>query len=369
MGEKKIIFPNDKNSIAALPNSVLKWFGMEQNGESLALLDMYLQKEYKNVVIMLLDGMGTCILEKNLAEDGFFRSHLKGSYLSVFPSTTVAATTSAMSGKLPAEHSWLGWDCYYPQIDKNVTTFLNVEKGTEIPAADYNVAWTYTGYEGVVSKINRLGGKAYGAMPFAEPFPDTFEKICDRILTLCNEPGKKYIYSYWNEPDSTMHKQGCYCDASVEVLRNLEKQVQELTDKLEDTLFIVTADHGHMDSKCVALEDYPTIIECLVRMPSIEPRVLNLFVKEEKKQQFEEEFQSFFGEEFLLWPKQKVLDEKLFGAGAEHPTFRDMLGDYLAIAVGDISIFDTREEAEMFIGVHAGLLEDEMVIPLVVIEK
>ena len=58
----------------------------------------------------------------------------------------------------------------------------------------------------------------------------------------------------------------------------------------------------------MALEDYPTIMECLVRMPSIEPRVLNLFVKEEKRKQFEEEFTRYFGQDFLLWPKKKVLE-------------------------------------------------------------
>lgn len=108
---------------------------------------------------------------------------------------------------------------------------------------------------------------------------------------------------------------------------------------------------------------------CLVRMPSIEPRALNLFVKEEKRSQFEQEFNRRFGNKFLLWTKEQVLDRKIFGPGTEHPNFRGMLGDYLAIAIDDLSIYTTREEADYFIGVHAGLTEDEMIIPLIVIEK
>ena len=46
-----------------------------------------------------------------------------------------------------------------------------------------------------------------------------------------------------------------------------------------------------------------------------------------------------------------------------------MLGDYLAIAAGDLSIYNSKEEAEFYIGVHAGLTEEEMIIPLIVIEK
>lgn len=362
-------FPDYTNCIANLANSILREFGIDEGRQSLKALDRYLEKGYENIVVILLDGMGKCIIERNLDKDGFFNSHLAAVYSSVFPPTTVAATTSAATGQNPCEHSWLGWDCYYPQIDKNVTVYLNRETGTEKPAADYNVAWTYCGYESVVQKIRRNGGNAFEAAPFVEPFPDSFEKICGRIKELCGRPGKKYIYSYWSEPDSTMHEKGCCGQEAKQVLKELEEQVRRLCGELENTLVIVTADHGHMDSKGAALTDYPRIMECLVRMPSIEPRALNLFVKEEKRRQFEREFQKEFGDKFLLWTKQEVLDRKLFGAGEEHPNFRRMLGDYLAIAVDDLTIYSTKEEKDFFISVHAGLTEDEMAIPLIIVEK
>lgn len=361
--------PDYTNCIANLANSILKKFGIEEGRQGLKLLDQYLEKDYENIVVILLDGMGKCIIDKNLEKDGFFHSHLKGTYSSVFPPTTVAATTSIANGLTPYEHSWLGWDCYYPQIDKNVTVFLNQETGTDKQAADYNVAWTYGGYESIVSKIEKNGGKAFNVSPFFEPFPDSFDKICEQILYLCKKSGKKYIYSYWSEPDSIMHKKGCYGEDAKQVLQTLEQEVQNLCKELNNTLVILTADHGHMDSKGVSLIDYPKITECLLRMPSIEPRALNFFVKEEKREQFLSEFQKEFGDKFLLWTKKQVIDNKLFGIGKEHPNFQGMLGDYLAIAVDDLSIYSTREESDYFIGVHAGLTRDEMIIPLIVIEN
>ena len=366
----KQILPDYTNCIANLANSILVEFGVKEEGrETLKVLEPYLAKGYENIVVILLDGMGKCILDKNLEKDGFFNLHLKSSYSSVFPPTTVAATTSIMSGLNPCQHGWLGWDCYYPQIDKNVTVFLNTEAGTKEPAADYNVAWKYCGYESVVSKIKANGGDAYEVTPFAEPFPDDFEKICEQIKSLCKKPGKKYIYSYWNEPDHIMHEKGCYGAEAKQTVQAFEKRVQQLCDELEKTLIIVTADHGHMDSKGVSITDYPSITECLVRMPSIEPRALNLFVKEEKKEQFESEFKKEFGEKFLLWTKEQILESKIFGTGTVHPKFEEMVGDYLAIAIDDLSIYNTREEAESFVGVHAGLTEDEMIIPLIIIEN
>lgn len=364
----KICYPDYKNSIANLACSILKEFGVAGGTEvSLKMCDELLQKKYKNIVILLLDGMGKCIMDGNLSKEGFFAKHLVGTYSSVFPPTTVAATTSILCGKNPVEHSWLGWDCYYKEINKNVTVFLNTESGTDRPAADFNVPWTYCPYNGVVEQIRAAGGQAYYATPFVEPHPGDFKGICARIKELCEMDGKKYVYGYWNEPDYTMHRKGCFHEDSKAILVELEKTVQELCDELEDTLVIVTADHGHMDSVGVAIEEYPELLQCLVRLPSIEPRALNLYVKEGMHQQFEELFRKEFGEKFLLLTKAEVRAQQLFGIGEEHPRFDEMLGDYLAVAIDDLTIYNTTEEKEYFIGVHAGLTEEEMIIPFIAI--
>lgn len=385
-----IKYPDYDNCIAGIPNSVLKSMGLEPGRRTLELLDRHLEgRSYENVVVILLDGMGKNIMDANLSKDGFFASHLAGTFSSTFPPTTVAATTSIQSGMEPCEHGWLGWDCYYPQIDKNVTVFLNKETGTDEQAESYNVAWRYCGYESTVDRLLKAGVQAYNAMPFLEPFPDTFEKICDRIAGLCWQPGRKYIYSYWREPDHLMHEKGCFCTESKELLRKLEKQVNELCKRLEKAemsqkegesydisgvggskknLVIVTADHGHIDTKGVALTDYPKLCECLLRLPSIEPRALNFFIKPGMEERFVSEFNRRFSDKFLLLTKEEVLERKLFGEGAEHPAFRDMLGDYLAVATGDLCIYNTREEADFFIGAHAGLTAEEMTIPLILVE-
>lgn len=86
------------------------------------------------------------------------------------------------------------------------------------------------------------------------------------------------------------------------------------------------------------------------------------------EEQFVNEFNRKFSDNFMLLTKEEVLKKKLFGEVREHEAFRDMLGDYLAVATGALCIYNTREEADFFIGAHAGLTEEEMTIPLILVE-
>ena len=373
--------PDYENCLVNLSNSILRYFGAETTAPTLKLADSLLERDYRNVIILLMDAMGISILEKHLEPDGFLRSHLAGNYSSVFPPTTVAATTSVLSGLYPNEHGWLGWDMYYPDLGKNVTVFMNTDQLEETedstpenpklkelkPAADFNAAFRYCPYKNIIQKINEAGGKAYASMPYLEPFPQDLDAILDRINELCRTPEKKFIYAYWNEPDSTIHQFGPDSNEAHELMLSLEKRLEEFASGLSDTLLLITADHSQVWSRNHCLMDHPEILKCLVRLPSIEPRALNLFVKEEYLEEFPKIFKETFRDKFLLLTKEEIIEQKLFGIGKEHKIFRDSLGDYIAIAVSDESIFITHKEAEMMPGGHAGLTKEEMEIPLIAV--
>lgn len=364
------MYPDYENCTANFACSILKEFQVEEiPNPTLEAADRLLEKSHENIVVILLDGMGINVLKHNLDPHGFFNRHLAASYQSVFPSTTVAATTSMDSGLFPCQHGWLGWDCYFKELDKNVSVFLNTESATAIPAADYHVVSHFLPYKSVIDRIREAGGQAYRVTPFVWPRPQSFEAICQLVEDVCRQKGKKYVYAYWNEPDGTMHKTGCYSDEARRTVRKLEEQVEKLCSRLTDAQIFITADHGHVDSNGAVISDYPKIMECLVRMPSIEPRALNLFVKKGWERQLEHEWKKAFGDRFLLLTKEEVRKKQLFGTGKERAYVDGMLGEYLAVAVSDLTIYNTREEKERFIGVHAGLLADEMRVPLIAAER
>ena len=187
-----------------------------------------------------------------------------------------------------------------------------------------------------------------------DPFPQDLDCILKRVEDLCATPEKKFIYAYWNEPDNTMHLYGPESNETRDLMIQLENRLEEFSSNLSDTLLIITADHSQIESKNYCINDYPDITRCLVRMPSIEPRALNFFVKEEYKQEFPKIFADTFKDKFLLLTKEEIIESNLFGIGKEHALFRDLLGDYIVISIADASLFVTHKEASMMPGGHAG---------------
>ena len=74
----KTKFPEYNHSIVSLTNSILKCYGVENPHDTLPEVDEVLaKKEYRNVVLMVFDGMGTYNLERILAGK-FFKKASEG---------------------------------------------------------------------------------------------------------------------------------------------------------------------------------------------------------------------------------------------------------------------------------------------------
>ena len=97
-----ILMPDYNHSILNLITSILKKYNVNSIYNSLENIDKILEKEYKNIVLVILDGMGENIL-KNLSPNGLFYKNKIDTITSVYPSTTTAAMTTYYSGKPPIE--------------------------------------------------------------------------------------------------------------------------------------------------------------------------------------------------------------------------------------------------------------------------
>ena len=351
--------------------SIRKYFELDYKHNTLPEIDKIL-KDYqpKNVVTFLLDGMGSNIMDNLLDKNVFLMKHRIKTITTVFPATTVAATTSVLTGLNPSETGMLGWDMYYKDIDKTITVFLNSEKEDEehkplAEAIAYKEKHMIT--KTIMKEINEKGKyKGYKIFPFGENAYTSIDEMFKIVEEKCKEDGKKYIYAYDIEPDHTMHLIGCDKPEIRDIIMDLNNRIEELSKKLTDTVIFVIADHGHYNIENILIKDYKDIEECLLRNTSLEPRATNFFIKPDKKEIFVKLFHQYFGEYFDLYTKEDVIKSKLFGDGEENEIVKDALGDYLAIAKSNKALI--YKGSILLKSQHAGYIEDEILIPLIAIK-
>ncbi len=102
MKKDNIVLPDYENSILNLINSILHYYHVETKYKGIDVLDKRLERKYKNIVLIILDGMGENILN-TFSPNGFFKKHEEKKITSIYPSTTTAAMTTYYSGKPPIE--------------------------------------------------------------------------------------------------------------------------------------------------------------------------------------------------------------------------------------------------------------------------
>lgn len=372
--KQKICKPDYKRCLVNLSNSILKYYGLPQKHSSLPELDEMLdKKKYRNVVLLQMDGMGVDMLEHNLPADSFLRAHIKSTITSVYPSTTAAATTSTYSGMTPLEHGFAGWQCYFEEYDSHVILFRNFDFYTGKPLG-FNVTSEHMPYKMLYEQIRDSGNaKAYGvSKPWGDFHVESFDELCAKLEELAREKEPKFIMSYWINPDGYMHKTGCYSAVTRKAMTEFDAGLRNLSAKLEDTLLIITADHGLLDiGKSIRLDKIPELNECLRLAPGLEPRANAFYIKPEFMDVFPKRFNKLLGEEFILLTAEDYIREGYAGEGNEHPGFREFLGDYMALGIGDTIIqyeVPGGLEAVNYFGHHAGLSEKEMLIPLIIYE-
>ena len=191
---------NYNECLTNLACSIRKYFNLKYKHSTLDYIDKILaDRKPKNVVTILCDGMGSNIMDRILLNDSFLIKNRLKTITTVFPATTVAATTSMLTGLNPCETGMLGWDMYYKDIDKIITVYLNSNKEDPLhkpleEAKVYNSSHMIR--KSISEEINEVGTyRGYNLFPFGENPYSNIDDMFNKIEKLCKEDGKKYIYA------------------------------------------------------------------------------------------------------------------------------------------------------------------------------
>ena len=383
MNNNEIVFPDYNHSILNLINSILKYYNVKTEYNGLPELDKILQNNYKNIVLIILDGMGEHIL-KNISPNGFFYNNHLNKILSVCPSTTTAAMTTYYSGKPPIETGWIAMSQYFKEYGRAIEMLRKIDSYTHEPICNARTdVFDLVKYEPIYEQIEKCNPdvKAYEINPtFCEARSkrninaDDIKYLCDSINSICHNNEKNFILAYNENPDGLLHKNGCNSKEVKDFILNSEKYIQDMCNKLinSNTLVIVSADHGHKDiENTYSILDLPELQDYMIMPPSLESRAITFWIKENKKQDFEKYFKSKFKDDFILYSKQEFLDKNFLGYGRQHPKIDDFIGDYIAIAIGSSIIkleTNLSKEKPNKKATHCGFTPNEMEVPLITID-
>lgn len=365
------IKPNWEQSNLNISATFAEFLGAPNTNKTLPILKNELAKGYKNIVFICLDGMGINPIKINLEENSFLRRNIKQVLTSTFPSTTTNATTSLACNKQPLEHGWFGWCLHFDEINRNLDIYLHADSQTgekidyKYPISDNSCCY----FDNINSdyEINPI-------LPIYVQTKSEDKKIviqnevemCDAIRKVCSKSGKQFVYAYLSEPDATMHDFGVTSFEAKQKIENINNEIEKLYGDLKNTLIVITADHGQID-----VEDYvefykdKELNEMLACTPFLDARTPAFIVKKGREKEFEDLFESRYGQDFKLFKSSDLINQGYFG---NKGNFGYLLGDYIAIGTFTHKQFIFHENMSRFKGHHTSLTE-EMEVPLIIISK
>ena len=400
--------PNYKNgSIVNLMTWVLNKYNVENNYNSLSLLDSIDSSKYDTIVNFVIDGLGYDYLTK-YGKDSLISNNTIGKMTSVFPTTTAAAISSFATGQAPLEHGITGWHMklkssksnksipslvipYVSRIDgKPLTDHGILERDVfRLPGSLKGIPKGYVvlpneAMDSTYSVNMNSGAKKIGYDTLGGFFSATETAIKGEVDggedSKCPSNGKcKYIFSYLPSFDELFHKEGEKSDNLLGLFKLLNKELDKFLNNIKGskTLIILTADHGLLDThddKKVNLNDFKHIQDTLDFPLCGEPRTVYCYVKKEREKQFVEYIKNDFNEICDLYTREELIKENLFGLFGDKDSnnsfFNDRIGDYILMMKKHwvMKDFLLNEEIKFHKADHGGLSYEELHIPLTVFE-
>ncbi|NOX71129.1 MAG: alkaline phosphatase family protein [Candidatus Micrarchaeota archaeon] len=346
-------------------------------------------KNAKNIVLVVIDGMGYEFL-KRFGKESFLMKNMRGKITSVFPSTTACAITTFNTGLAPAQHGVISWFMllkelgvvarplpFNPRHGGPPFSFSGIDasilsEAKSIPSKIKRLSYVITHKSIVESDYSESFGKESKRIPYSN-LAGFFSEI---RKTVTRNNRRKFIYAYWPKLDSIAHDKGPFGnDAKVHFL-DIDRRFERLSKQLEgtDTILIVTADHGLVESKkeeLIKLKDHPKLEETLALPLCGEARVAICYVRPSKAREFEKYVEKNLSKFCTLHKSEELVRKGLFGPANMKPSKKlyERTGDYMLIMKGNYLLKDylPNEKAGFQKGNHGGLSKEEMWVPLIVV--
>ncbi len=364
------------------------------------------QQKYDKVVFFLIDAFGWRFLEEFGDRYPFlqhFIKHGKVSKLtSQFPSTTTAHVTTLFTNQVVGQHGAFEWQYYEPKLDEMIVPLLYSFSGEEQPEllrgvdidpseilpnstffetlqAEGVTPWIFqdnTYLRSTYSAMMTRGAKASGYKTLAEA-------LVNLRLRVNKTPAPAAFFLYIDTFDATLHRYGPgspQVEAEADAMFTIMDRafLQQIDGAFENTLFMITADHGQMevDPKTTLYlnqtPQFPKIRKLLkenrrgkVLAPGGSPRDMFLYVQEPMLGEAKALVASAVQGRADVYTIDELIEEGLFGPQPLSPTFLSRVGNLVILPHKYETVwwYEKDRFEQKFRGHHGGLSPEEMEIP------
>lgn len=375
-------------NVVNLMSSITKSFGAKHDYIELNKLKSKELNKYKNIVLLVVDGLGYNYLNKQ--KKSFLKEKTRTSITSTFLSTTACANSTLLIGYPPQQHALTGWDInlketgtittvlpFFPKYGgmtldemyfdmKDIVDKKSVHKNFKGDCFTFiHKDLAYSAFTNYVSQYTKV-------VPTTS-YTNAFTKIKKLVKTKSRK--RRLIHTYISDYDATAHKEGTNGKTVTKIFWDLDKKIKNLFVSLKgtNTLIIVIADHGFTNTKkseCLWSDKIPGFKECLTIPLAGEPRVPYCYVRPSKVKEFEKIVKTKLSKYCWAYKGEQIIKDNLYGLGKPSKKLFDRVGDYVLVMKGSyvmkdlLSNYNKRHCAK---GNHGGVTEDEMLVPLVLI--
>ncbi|MDH3317158.1 MAG: alkaline phosphatase family protein [Gammaproteobacteria bacterium] len=338
----------------------------------------------KHVVLMVFDGLGYGYLRRRIP-DGALSAGLNAPMTSVFPSTTTSAISTFLTADAPQQHGLTGWYIWLREIGMVASPLpFRSRPGSKLLGSFGLRPGTLFDRRSVFDQIDRDCFMVQPATLWDSPYTRAhtgsamvkpyrkLKQMFARIRRITASRKPSFTYAYWPELDTLGHRHGMESESAVDHLAEIDQGVADLLDVIQrhDVCLIVTADHGFVDTdeqSWVELSGHPELGATLAVPLCGEPRAAYCYVHPDRRDEFEGYVRERLSHQCDLHKSEDLFARGYFGHGIPHPRLRERIGHYCLIMKGNYAIRDrleTEKHGKNMIGVHGGVSDAEMLVPL-----
>ena len=326
----------------------------------------------RSFVMIVVDGLGASNLRASKSYARTLTALAPKRIETVIPSTTGAALTTLVTGRLPAEHGLVGYAIRHPHL--GIVNTLKGWSGITDPGAWQQATPLFTQAAAIGARAVAIGRPAHagggltasilagaeylGGQTMADRFA-----ITSRLLGR-GEPILAYLYI--DELDRVAHSDGWQSPLWQRRLEDLDAELAAFLRTLPaDVGVVLTADHGMVD---VAPDHYLLLPDAsLEGVTAIggEARHRSLYLEDPAAAaEHAAQVARLLGKQAWVGTRDEAVAAEWFG-GRLRPEIADRLGDVLIVARGSYAFLsETETDVSEMVGQHGGISDEERGVPL-----